>query len=293
MAVPITCKQFDDSEAFLRHAGPLLRKHAIDNNVMLGIIRGLRSEPQDSALMLCIERGERSCLAAVMTPPYRLLVSKGDATAVPSLVARVVETGVPVSGVLGLVEMAQAVAGEWRRATGQSVTPGVEMTLYATRQAILPDGIPGRLRATTEADAQWVSEAYADFTEQIFASEAERRTSRDTAVKMLRRGLVFLWELGGTPVSMACFRYVTDDGVRIAPVFTPPAERGKGYASACVGHLTRQLLQSGVAWCSLFADVADPMANRLYRRLGYEQAVSYRHYDFGPATHQGMEAQAP
>jgi predicted GNAT family acetyltransferase len=293
MAAPITCKQFDDSEAFLRHAGPLLRKHAIDNNVMLGIIRGLRSEPQDSALMLGIERGERPCLAAVMTPPYRLLVSQGDATAVPSLVARVVEIGVPVSGVLGLVEMAQAFAGEWQRATGQSVTPGVEMTLYATRQAILPDGIPGRLRATTEADAQWVSEAYADFTEEIFASEEERRTSRDTAVKMLRRGLVFLWELGGAPVSMACFRYVTDDGVRIAPVFTPPAERGKGYASACVGHLTRQLLHGGVAWCSLFADVADPMANRLYRRLGYEEAVSYRHYDFGPATHEGMEAQAP
>jgi predicted GNAT family acetyltransferase len=228
-----------------------------------------------------------------MTPPYRLLVSTGDAAAVPSLVERVVETGVPVSGVLGLVEMAQAFAEQWQRATGQSVTPGVEMTLYATRQAILPDGIPGRLRATTEADAQWVSESFADFTEEILAIEEERRTSRDTALKMLRRGLVFLWERGGAPVSMVCFRYVTDDGVRIAPVFTPPAERGKGYASACVGHLTRQLLQGGVGWCSLFADVANPMANRLYRRLGYEEAVSYRGYDFGPATHEAMEAQAP
>ena len=182
MAASITSMQFDDPEAFLGHAGPLLREHAIDNNVMLGIVRGLRSEPQESALMLCIERGGWPCLAAVVTPPYRLLVSQGDAAAVPSLVASVVETGVPVSGVLGLVEMAQAFAGEWQRATGQSVTPGVEMTLYATRHAILPDGIPGRLRATTEADAPWVSEAYADFTEEILASEDERRTSRDTAV---------------------------------------------------------------------------------------------------------------
>ncbi len=286
------CVPFDEPAAFDRHAGSFLCAHAIENNLILGIIRGLRSEPQDSALMLCIERGERPCLAAIMTPPYRLLVSKGDAAAVPSLVACVVETGVPVSGVLGLIEMVQAFAGEWRRATDQSVTLGVEMTLYATRQAMLPEGVPGRFRATTEADAEWVSEAYADFAQEISASEEERRTSRDTAVKMLRRGLVFLWELGGAPVSMACFRYVTDDGVRIAPVFTPPAERGKGYASACVGHLTRQLLQGGVGWCSLFADVANPMANRLYRRLGYEEAVSYRGYDFGPATHEAMEAQA-
>lgn len=287
------CLPFDDAAAFDRHAGSFLRVHAIENNVILGIIRGLRSEPEDSALMLCIERGGRPCLAAVMTPPYRLLVSTGDAAAVPGLVERVVETGVPVSGVLGLVEMAQAFAQEWQRATGQSVTPGVEMTLYATRQAILPEGVPGRFRATTEADIQWVPESFADFTEEIPASEEERRTSRDTAVKMLRRGLVFLWQRGGAPVSMVCFRYVTDDGVRIAPVFTPPAERGKGYASACVGHLTRQLLQGGVGWCSLFADVANPMANRLYRRLGYEEAVTYRGYDFGPATHGAMEVQAP
>ena len=287
------CLPFDDAAAFDRHGGSFLRAHAIANNVILGIVRGLRSEPQDSALMLCVERGKRPCLAAVMTPPHRLLVSTGDAAAVPSLVERVVETGVPVSGVLGLVEMAQAFAQEWRRATGQSVTPGVEMTLYAARQAIPPDGVPGRLRATTEADAQWVSEAYADFTEEILASEEERRTSRDTAVKMRRRGLVFLWELGGAPVSMACFRHVTDDGVRIAPVFTPPAERGKGYASACVGHLTRRLLRGGVGWCALFADADNPISNRLYRRLGYEEAVTYRGYDFGPATHEAMEAQAP
>ncbi len=101
--VAMDCVPFDDAAAFDRHAGAFLRAHAIANNVILGIVRNLRSEPQDSALMLCVERSERPCLAAVMTPPYRLLVSRGDAAAVPSLVTCVVEAGVPVSGVLGLV----------------------------------------------------------------------------------------------------------------------------------------------------------------------------------------------
>ncbi len=74
MAAPQTCKQFDDADAFLGHAAPLHRAHAIDNNVMLGIVRGLRSEPQDSALMLCVERGVRPCLSSVMSPAYMLLV---------------------------------------------------------------------------------------------------------------------------------------------------------------------------------------------------------------------------
>ncbi len=73
----------------------------------------------------------------------------------------------------------------------------------------------------------------------------------------------------------------------------PLPSAAEGYASASVGHLTRQLLQGGVGWCSLFADMANQMANRLYRRLGSEEAVTYRGYDFGPATHEAMEAQAP
>ena len=33
----MNCQRFEDAEAFLRHAGRVLRGHAIDDNVMLGI----------------------------------------------------------------------------------------------------------------------------------------------------------------------------------------------------------------------------------------------------------------
>ncbi len=44
--VAMDCLPFDDAAAFDRHAGSFLRAHAIENNVILGIIRGLRSEPK-------------------------------------------------------------------------------------------------------------------------------------------------------------------------------------------------------------------------------------------------------
>ncbi len=47
--------RFDDAAAFLRHAGPLLREHAIDNNVMLGIAARLIDEPWDDAVMLTVD----------------------------------------------------------------------------------------------------------------------------------------------------------------------------------------------------------------------------------------------
>ncbi len=46
--VAMDCVPFDEPAAFDRHAGSFLRAHAIANNLILGIVRGLRSEPHSS-----------------------------------------------------------------------------------------------------------------------------------------------------------------------------------------------------------------------------------------------------
>ncbi len=286
----IDCVRFDDAAAFARHAGPFLAGNALENNVILGLVRGLEESPQPGALLLTVDRADRPCLAAVMTPPFKLLLSAGDAGAIPRLVAGVIEAGAPVSGILGPDDMADAFAEAWRAATGATADPATAMTLYATRQAVVPDGVPGTFRAAREADAGWVADAYAAFYDEIEAEEHERRIARTTAASMVRRGLVYLWLVDDAPVSMVCFRHVTNDGVRIAPVWTPPALRGRGYASVAVGQMTRRLLHGGAAWCALFADVDNPTSNNIYRRLGYNVACGYRVYDLGSAAKSQAEA---
>ena len=284
------CVRFDDVAAFEHYAGSFLADNALENNVILGLIRGLKAQPKTNVLLLTVDRGNRPCLAAVMTPPFKLLLSAGDAAAIPSLIAGVLEAGAPVSGMLGLDDMADAFAEAWRAATGGTATPATAMTLYATREAIAPDGVPGTLRAATDTDADWVADAYVAFYDEIEAEEHERSAARGTAAGMLRRGLVYLWEDAGAPVSMVCFRYVTKEGARIAPVWTPPALRGRRYASAAVGRLTGELLHAGVDWCALFADVDNPTSNNIYRRLGYNEACGYRVYDLAPAAKSQAEA---
>ncbi len=284
------CVRFDDVAAFERYAGTFLAEGALENNVILGLVRGLKERPQANALLLTVGRANQPCLAAVMTPPFKLLLSAGDTAAMPRLVAGVIEAGAPVSGMLGLDDMADAFAEAWRAATGGTATPATAMTLYATREAVVPDGVPGTIRVAEAADAQWVADAYAAFYDEIEAEEHERRVARATAAAMLKRGLVYLWEDAGAPVSMVCFRYVTKEGARIAPVWTPPALRGRRYASAAVGRLTGELLHAGVDWCALFADVDNPTSNNIYRRLGYNEACGYRVYDLEPAAAGQAEA---
>ena len=275
-------RRFDEAEAFLRHAGPLLRAHAIDNNVMLGIAGRLVGEPQADAVMLTVDEAGAPRIAALMTPPWRLVVSTGSAEAIAALIGGALEGGPRPSGVVGTAAMAGAFAAAWREATGEDAALALEMGLYTTGQAVVPAAVPGLLRAAGDGDTDWVIDAFSGFAETLEASHGERAASRETATGFLRRGQVFLWEVDGVPVSMACSHRMPPDGARVGPVYTPPDVRGRGYASAAVARLTARLLDGGAAWCAIFSDAGNATTNAIYRRIGYNQHGTYREYDFAP-----------
>jgi len=57
-----------------------------------------------------------------------------------------------------------------------------------------------------------------------------------------------------------------------------------GYATACVGELSRLLLAMGYEFCTLFADAANPTANDIYQKIGYRPLCNYDEYAFGGET---------
>ena len=63
-------------------------------------------------------------------------------------------------------------------------------------------------------------------------------------------------------------------------MYTPPAERKKGYASAAVAALSQRLLDEGSPRCFLFANAGNATANKIYQALGYEPVCDFRLYDF-------------
>jgi predicted GNAT family acetyltransferase len=59
--------------------------------------------------------------------------------------------------------------------------------------------------------------------------------------------------------------------VRVGPVYTPPELRGHGYASAATAEVSRAALVAGAEEVLLYTDLANPVSNTIYHRLGYEQ----------------------
>ena len=93
-------------------------------------------------------------------------------------------------------------------------------------------------------------------------------------------GQVWLLETDGEPAGylVLAFVFVLEFGGRCAFVdelFVAPAHRGKGYGGRALEHAVAIATQIGLAALRLEVDHANPDAERLYRRAGFQRHERY------------------
>jgi predicted GNAT family acetyltransferase len=275
---------FDSVEWFLEQTRAALELDEAVDSLMLGLCGALIEHPERFAKAPCLKTvadEEGLVLAALMTPPHNLIVyhHRGDLQAgAAALVEAVVREGWPVPGTIGPSETASQVARAWAVRTGRQARLAQRLRVYKLRQVAIPPPQRGRLRLATEGDADLVAAWYYAFQHGIHGQADEEQSRRAAGVR-IGAGDIFVWE-DGRVVSIAMQNRPTRRGISVGLVYTPPELRGRGYATACVSELSRRLLASGWEFCALFADVANPTANGIYRRIGYEPVCDYHEVRF-------------
>ncbi|QWZ06588.1 GNAT family N-acetyltransferase [Nocardioides panacis] len=205
-------------------------------------------------------------------PPYLLPMPEDAAVGLARLLH---ERGERVGGVNGALPAARTFADELARLAGGVVTVRMHTRLFEARAVRVPPTPGGALRVATEPDADlalaWFSAFHADADAQAgrSAGHAEEPVTADTVLGRLRAGLLFVWEVDGVPVHLTGQNPPSYGAVRIGPVYTPRAHRGRGYAGAAVAELSRRALADRLRPC-LFTDQANPVSNGVYERVGYE-----------------------
>lgn len=274
-------RRFTDAGAFSACVGPLLMRQERENNVPLGIVRRLVAKPNDAALMIAMEDSDRPVCAAIMTPPFTLVLSSGPTAAVAPLVEHLCMEGIALPGVTSLAPMADAFAAAWGKHHAGRIDMLFEINLLALGGAPAAAAAPGALRAATAHDVPLLRDWGTDFFAEVGFPASERASFIAGVEDLTALPRLWLWE-DGNPVCMLGHTETTARTARIGPVFTPRHLRGRGYATAAVSELTRRFLAGGRDWCLLFADVANATSTEMYRRLGYEEVCLFREYRFGP-----------
>ncbi|MER7534642.1 GNAT family N-acetyltransferase [Streptomyces sp. NPDC097704] len=169
----------------------------------------------------------------------------------------------------------------YAEATGRPWTPTVRMRLFRLGELTPPDPAPaGRARLADGADVPLVAAWTREFAVAIGDEPAEDYTG--FVAERISEGRLWLWEgPDGRPVSMAAVSRTIEGQARVHLVYTPPAERGRGYAAGVTEAVSRAALDGGTAHVLLFTDLANPTSNALYQRLGYRPVTDHLGARFG------------
>lgn len=272
------------ARAFLDRALPWLLASEAENNLILGLaLARAQGDPpgEDPAWFATVEDRGEVLGAAFRTPPHMLGLTRMPPEAVPLVTRMAAETFDAVPGVVGPSEPVEACVEIW--AASHPVRPRLEMRMgiYALEKVIPPvRAVPGGMRPAHPSESPGLVAWMEGFERDtgILSTGAE-----GTVRRMVEAGDLYLWRVGGTPVAMAAASGTTPNGVRVGYVYTPPEARGRGYASALTAALSRSLLDAGRRFCFLYTNLADPVSNGIYRRLGYVQVSDAAAYRFDPA----------
>lgn len=252
-----------------------------EHNLLLGICSRLQAERdrQDVYLAFAEDAG-RVVAAALRTPPHNLVLSEVDEpNALKSVARDVRQMYQTVPGVLGPKTAAAQFSQIWERLSGQRSRLAIRERIFRADSATAPSGVAGQMDPAGEEHKdlleRWVRAFMAEaLPDGVPQEDPEAFVSR----KLWSQGL-YLWVDMGV-VSFAGCGGPTKNGIRIGPVYTPPEFRRRGYASALVACLTRQLLAEGRRFCFLFTDLANPTSNAIYQRIGYRAVTDVDQYAF-------------
>jgi predicted GNAT family acetyltransferase len=201
--------------------------------------------------------------------------------AADSLARALCERGERVVSANGALPATRRFLEEMARLTGGHVEVAQHTRLFELGELAPARPVPGRLRLATldEVDLvlAWFEAFMADADEQAGrvrgASNPAEVPDREGIERRIERGRTWLWEdEAGSPVHLTAANAPGFGVCRIGPVYTPPAERGRGWASAAVAEVSRLVLEEGNRAC-LFTDQANPTSNGIYQALGYRPVV--------------------
>jgi GNAT superfamily N-acetyltransferase len=269
-----------DAGEFFAGAGDYLRADPVENTLLLTIADQHRDAPAARAPAAPGPTGPlfgwwtgTGAGAFVHTPGWPVVLTAMTETAAVALADLLIGQRRMLAGVNGIPARADAFAAQWQRSTGLRAGRQVfqRQRLFRLGELTPPAPPPGQARLATAADRDLLAAWNEAFYAETQSGPRHLGSSGGPAVldRRLAYGGLLVWEAGGELVAMAARTPVVSGMSRVAPVYTPPAQRGNGYGGAVTVATSQAARAADAREVVLFTDLANPTSNALYQRLGF------------------------
>ncbi|GAA0254854.1 GNAT family N-acetyltransferase [Saccharothrix mutabilis subsp. mutabilis] len=240
-------------------------------------------------LLVTVTDGGRVVGAALRTPPFPLEVTGLPVRWAPAVAEALAHEDVELPGVSGRRDSVEAFVLAWTERTRWNAEERQSLRLFRLDELDPPRDVPGSARLATEADLDLLVRWHYAFVDESVPHEPDLDRSRRFVERALAVGTgQVLWVDGDEPVSLAAASTPLSGMSRVAPVYTPPEHRGRGYGSAVTAAVSTWAMEAGAEHVVLFTDLANPVSNSIYQRIGYRPVTDAAEFAFTePAPGRG------
>ena len=263
-----------EASTFVTEVVPWLSAREVENNVMIGIAQRLARAPETApgAVLAAVEAHGALVGAVICTPPHFAIVTALPAGAAGHIASFFRELGFTPDGAYGPADHGRNVACAFAEALGRRAEKGSDEILYELVAVRAPARPAGGARLATEDDLPLLTRLIGEFFAELGLPHPPDATT--LAERRVASGSALLWE-DGEVRALACEARRMTTGAAIAPVYTVPSARGRGYGSAVTAELCQRLLDDGCRFVCLHAERKNPTSNRIYQAIGFRTAGTF------------------
>jgi len=277
---PMRVVRHTDPDAFLEAALPMAARGEASASFFSAAAHTLKRTPPRASdrVYLASYSGDDGLGVAIQRDSGPVLIGKSDIAAARAFAEDLARDWPGLQGVMGAPAGCHAFAERWRDLTGRGHRLRVRLRQHALTTVNAVPSAPGAPRLAEVGDVEWLIEMHVAFIAEVGLPDPPERV-REFMPLRIARGDYWIWN-DRAPVAYVGYNDAAPDFARIAPVYTIPDARGRGYATALVAELARELLARGKRKLFLTTDVANPTSNAIYARIGFRAENDDCGFDF-------------
>lgn len=171
-------------------------------------------------------------------------------------------------GITGLPHTVERFANLYANAKQLHYDIHMGMESYCCPKVLKPQHVGGTMEKALGNRTGIVASFLVGFSESAYGVTVTPESQLSVAEGLIGQGNLYFWMVEGQPVSMANIAHRSPRHGRINAVYTPPAARKQGYASALVAEVC-ELLHRESLQPMLYADLTNPNSNKVYQQIGF------------------------
>ncbi len=259
-----------EAAAFYDYHGPALERDEIGNGLILGLMtRALKEKPGEFSYWslgrpgaCAIKTGNRSIVLGAL--------DRHECRKLAEMTAHL-----PYPGVVGLDATASGFCDRAKELGARFREP-VPQQLWTLDEPPRYPGAPGSARAVTSEDTTLAMEWLIAFVREAVPDDP--LPERAEVERMAGDRRLLFWIDGGRPVSIAGITRRLKSSATIAPVYTLPELRCRGYAGSVTAATVERIYAEGRRAVCLYTDLRNPASNRCYAKVGFRPVCKWLHF---------------